>query len=471
MYYEFKKAICQRRLKAMTNNKQNRKLTLEDFKFFTKENFIADPAGLYYNNLQEFSKPIGIRLEEYCPSRDAYDIIQDIKANLSISEDQLSIQYQITLRDFITLCDEGIIRINKDARNRLDEVQRHEKAISPSLASKLIVGIINGDDVMPQIIVIISEDGTVLFIIDGLQRTGSIHDFFRADGFKLSKTNTILDGLGWEDMPLEVRKEILNRKLTLKVTSSEMMPFRANIFRILNTTQTKMSIGETLNTKYWNTYTMKTAINHVHTKPFSSFLGNEDAKSNIKNDNRFASVASLLNVFCVKEICEGNIAPKFCKSLPTFAEQYILFNEKERNVYKIDDEFQIAEHIFGIIKGCFPSDICHKISKSFKVLLRKNGYPSAYTPYSRKSSVSISYLSSLYTAIYYLVDAFETLISVNVKEEIAQAVDELFGSEDFIKLMRNNTGSNAIERVFCTLDAIVAVLDKYNIPHSVSSLR
>ena len=436
-------------------------ITNKDFKFFTKEDVMSHPTELYFNNLQNFSKPIGIRKERYRNARDVYDIIPDIAEKLASSDD-MSIHYTVTLKELIALCNEGDICFNISARKRKDRVQRAQ-VIAPSLASKLVIGVINGDDVMPEISVIISKEGDTVYILDGLQRTSSIYNFFKKDGSKITRTNTILDGCCWTDFDNDVRREIMNRTISLKVTCGAMMPYRADIFRVLNTTQTKMSTGEDLNTKYWSTHTMEAATELVHTAPFSTMLGNEDAKGNVRDDRRFAATASLLNVLSVKELYNGNIAPSKCKSLPTFAEQYILQNAGKSNE-AVDEAFQDANYIMRIIKNNFPCDICHVMNANIKVS-SKAGYPAHYSPYARKSRVSIAYLSALYCAVDSLCDVLPRLPS-NVKEEIASAVDTLFGDSTFIsETMRNNTGKNAIKRVDMTIGAITEVLDKHGITH------
>ena len=197
-------------------------ITNKDFKFFTKEDVMSHPTELYFNNLQNFSKPIGIRKERYRNARDLYDIIPDVAEKLASSDD-MSIHYTVTLKELIALCNEGDICFNISARKRKDRVQRAQ-VIAPSLASKLIIGVINGDDVMPEISVIISKEGDTVYILDGLQRTSSIYNFFKKDGSKITRTNTILDGCCWTDFDNDVRREIMNRTISLKVTCGAMMP-------------------------------------------------------------------------------------------------------------------------------------------------------------------------------------------------------------------------------------------------------
>lgn len=439
------------------------KLTAKNFITFTREDITRCPNGNFFNNLQEFRSPIGVRVEETHTTKVVYDIIPDMVMKF-VETDGLSIHYNITLKEFIDLCGEGNICINDKIKNRKDEVQRGQ-VIAPSVASKLIVSIINGDDAMPEISVIISEDGSILYILDGLQRTSTICNFFKTNGLKLTKTNTLLDGYTWDDFPAEIKREVMNRTISLKITCSAMIPHRASIFRILNTTSTKMSNGELLNTKYWNTVTMKLAVKMAHTAPFTTMFSNEDARGNILDDSRFETTSQILNVLAIKEVIEGNIAPSRCSSVSTFAKEYIMKNA-DRTSEDIETDFDDLAHILFVIKRNFPIDLCNKIQVKGVTTSGKKGYPAGYPANARNGKVCIAYLSSLYYAVSMLIDAFETRLSSDVKEEMAAALDTLFGDKLFaLECVKQNNGKTAIDRTGRVMKTIINVLDKYGITH------
>ena len=440
------------------------KLTVKNFSTFTREDITRHPNGNFFNNLQGFKSPIGVRVEENHNVKNTYDIIPDMITSF-VESDSLSIHYPITIKELIDLCDNEGVCINDKIKNRKDEIQRGQ-VISPSTASKLIVSIINGDDAMPEISVIISEDGSMLYILDGLQRTSTIYNFFKRNGFKLQKSATLLDNYSWNDFPAEIKREIMNRTISLKVTCSAMIPHRASIFRILNTSSTKMSQGELLNTTYWNTVSMKLAVKSAHSAPFTTLFRNEDAKGNILDDRRFKVASNILNVLAVKEVVDGKIPTSKCSSVASFAKEYILLNE-DKTREEVEEQFDRMSEILFIIKRNFPSDICNIVNpKDGLKLANKSGYPEGYMTHARKSTPCIGYLSALYCAVYALIDAFETRLPVNVKEEMAVELDSLFRDELFVaKYIRNNTGKNAITRTKMVIETMIKVLDKHNIPH------
>lgn len=439
------------------------KLNVKNFNMFTREDITRYPNGKFFNNLQNFRTPIGIRVEKVHTTNSTYDIIPDMIMKFA-ETDGLSIHYTITLKEFIDLCSEEGICINDKIKSRKDEVQRGQ-VISPSVASKLIISIINGDDAMPEISVIISEDGTILYILDGLQRTSTICNFFKKDGLKLTKTNTLLDGYTWNDFPAEVKREVMNRTVSLKVTCGAMIPHRASIFRILNTTSTKMSNGELLNTKYWNTATMKLAVKMAHAAPFTTMFSNEDAKGNILDDSRFETTSQILNVLAIKEVIEGNIAPSKCSSVSSFAAEYIIKN-KDRKEEDIESDFEDLARILFVIKRNFPIDLCNKIQVKGMTTSGKKGYPAGYHSYARNGKVCVAYISSLCYAVNVLIDAFETRLPVNVKEDMAAALDTLFGDKLFaLECVKQNNGKTAIDRTNRVIKTMIQVLDKHSIPH------
>ena len=230
--------------------KKGTKMEMKEFKVFDVEDMMKNPYDKYFNTKEEM-QVVGVRKEtKEMPRRTARKIIDEMMNSLQESN-ELSIRFFITLEELKELLDKKKVIINNNS-NFGDEIQRNF-VMKQSIKGELAVSIINGDDTMPDIdVVITEEDEMIIYINDGMQRTNTIYDLLNGD-LKISSTACPkLNGKTFFDLPEEIREIVEKRRICLKVGSPLTARWRGKTFSTLNTTPTKMSEGELLKTKYYH---------------------------------------------------------------------------------------------------------------------------------------------------------------------------------------------------------------------------
>ena len=447
--------------KTTTGKTSKRKnLTEKNFVVFTAKQFKENPDAYRFNNYSDARK-IAVRKEtQIMDSFDVYDVTNQLIQRMD-ENDEIDVSIRFSVEFICKLAEQKKLVINKDKLE--DWVQRLGNVAAVTTMSRLIISLINGDACMPEIQTIVGENpengNLVIFINDGMQRITTLVDFI-CGNFTLKGTGTILDGCKFTDLPDSIRKILLNRLIRFHVIHESLMDYRIYYFRTLNTTSTKMTMGELINTKY-SSY----KVTHAARKKFAS----ENVKdvflpATKKPDIRLNGEAELLFATACHYIYTQNIPVNKVSGKCDMINKFMSLDEVKKYDLTIKRLINATPEVCAKMNYYFGPSFTKRIDLKTKYTTQNPLFPAQYEPYGRKNAVCSTHTNILYFVTMMLFDEFENMPAEAI-QEIAMNIDMIFGSDSFIRTY--NTSVNAkkiINRMSYVMnEAVNPVLDKYGL--------
>ena len=426
---------------------------------YTIDEAMHTPNVPRYNNLENFASPIYYCVENTM-NRSSYDVMEDICKKFQEEKDNC-IMFKITLKELCDLVTSGYLKLNRKNKAHEIPVQRGD-VTAPSAKSKIIVGLINKDNTMPVLDMQAFIDKTTGEICikpqDGNQRCNSIYDYIVGD-MKLCGTGTILDGTVFRDLPASAKKAIEGRTVYVKILEKGCDIQFAARFKILNTTQTKMSSGELLNTTNSENEAYQKARELMRTnKSVNMIYGKTSPMSPvIKEDTRMLNMSRFAFSVCSTYLMNtsGIVNGAKHSSLNKLVDDVMSTAMNDNDVMDdLNNLFEVAPSVCKNIEKYFGAYFCNILTAdtiattSRKTYIRvshddcKHFVP-GYKHYDRHNSKRSQSIQSIvfYITFRLMSAGGKMLVSDDAMREIVTNIDNMIGDSDYHDAYEEHKGS------------------------------
>lgn len=451
-----------------------------NFEPYTINEAINTPNVKRFNNLENFSSPIYYCVETRT-SRSSYKVMDDICSQFKAEGDNC-ILFKMTLKELCDLVNAGYLKLNRKNKAHEIPVQRGD-VTTPSSKSRMIVGLINKDNTLPvlDMQMFVDKNGELCMKPqDGNQRSNAIYGFV-VEGMKLCGTNTVLDGKSFKDFPSKVKEAIENRSIYVRILEKGCNIQFAARFRILNTTQTKMSPGELLNTKNSENEAFQKARELMRTnKSVNMIFGKASPASPIiKEDTRMLNMSrfafSVCSTYLMNTVGIPATGTKY-GSLNKLVDEVMSMAMDDHDV--MDDLcnlFEIAPSVCKNVERYFGGYFCNALvadtilTTSRKTYIRdavddcKHFIP-GYKHYARQDGKKSQSIQSIvfYTTFSLMNASGKLIVSDDAMKQIVTNIDNMLGDSDYHDAFEEHKGSaytgKRIEHIMN--ECVIPVCDK-----------
>lgn len=439
--------------------------TTKEKKFTKADYFITTyddtKRGVVYDNNANPKDLIAFyqydNIPEYSKSKDTEKFLKDIHEAFNRLR-RNAVVIEVTIEFLKTLIGDKTLKINKSfiEKNGERDMKSQRKYVwNEEQKSRFIISVINGSPIIPTANILIDENEQILLTIDGIQRLYTIISFLE-NKFKITRTETKLDGFYYSDMPIECRYILLDHPVQISVVHSSYARYFEHYFEILNNTQIKLSKGEKINSYLYkeakDAYSVITkAASNEYVKKAFGFSEND-----IRDDAFATFVQTTAMIYLLEDHGFKNAGPVM------LTKEFAATKDVQTCCPDIVNYYtQVVPETCKKMVSFFGERFCFSITNDIGIEIESNCFPKGYIPYGRTGTKVIStHVIPVFYIIRKYFDQFDDM-SGNERKEIAKIIDTIFASEEFTSKEHADSRNNIIKKIEFVESKISHIVNKY----------